>query len=200
MGHRLEEFVGARLRFQRLTDAKLFSGWLLHYAANQLRIGVGSGLPVRGGERFSLEIHGTESTARMDAVLLKSEVTPTGATDYALIMLLQSAPKFIELQQAMRKLAQGISATLVGGEMEVEARVVDLSLGGAGIAVSMEIARDADLLLRIQAGTVELQAPVKVANCRMVSADPPDFRVGLKLGELPRLERTKWQRLVEGEG
>lgn len=86
------------------------------------------------------------------------------------------------------------------GKTEIPARVLDVSVGGIGLAVEVELEKGTDIeceFAREDQATIFLAG--RVAYCRQAS-NSSEYRLGVKLEHNNRLDHARWKNFVrEGE-
>ncbi|MCB8932046.1 MAG: PilZ domain-containing protein [Fimbriimonadaceae bacterium] len=183
-------FINTRVRLQRLADAKFFSGWVKDFTRTDLVVKLGGPTQVKLGETFMVQVHGHSSTALFRAVL--RAVGPKELT-----FVIPEPVRFLTASEQVRVTVEDVTATITGGGKALEATVVDLSVGGAGLVAAREIKKGEHVrvIFTTPLGNVECDAEVRY--CKMESIEDGTYRIGVQLEELGRIERARWNRLVE---
>lgn len=183
-------FINTRVRLQRLSDAKFFSGWVKDFTRSDLTVKLGTPTQVKAGETFMVQVHGHSSTALFRAVLRS-----VGSRE--LMFVIPEPVRFLTPSEQVRISVQGVTATITGEGKAVDATVVDLSVGGAGLVAACEIKKGEHVrvLFITPLGNVDCDAEVRY--CKPESIEEGTYRIGVQLEDLGRIERARWNRLVE---
>jgi hypothetical protein len=93
----------------------------------------------------------------------------------------------------------GIDVLLEDDYAPVEGKIVDLSSKGLGVAIHIPMQKGTAVRVKISCASGEILGEGEIRYCRQVSEVPPEFRVGIKLQPLDRLNQARWNRLMEGK-
>jgi hypothetical protein len=183
-------FVNNRARLQRLTDARIFAGWVKELTTTHLFLRPSVEAECAVGEPFFVEIHGGGRNATFRAnfeVRLGDD----------LIFNIVSAIQFGSSSESVRQTVNGIT-----GQAEVEGNlvlfsVVDVSEGGIGLLVPVPIPRGVliDIELNTPQGLITCRGEVRY--CRQDNSRKGFYRSGIAFQPLDRLEKARWQRVME---
>jgi hypothetical protein len=209
-----KDFVARRARFQRVSDAKIFHGWVRDFVGQSLVIATSTESAMRIGDCFLVEITGNGVLARLQAKLAafgdirmaESTEETLGGTQAKLVTVsttdvefrVVGQPAFVETNEQQRILAWGVTALIrrIGGA-SIEAKVVDLSLDGIGLTVREKFEKDEPVELDITTPYGQVTATAHVRYCRMPK-NSFEYRLGLRFDDMGRLDRPRWTRLLEG--
>lgn len=215
MTTKLEELVGSRTRFQRITDASVNYGWLTRVEELSLTVTSDSEDCLEQGERFLFEVVGGGCRALFHAKLREfggigeplatEEAEPTEGEGQPVVKVanaelrfsIESQVLFTKSDESPRRLADGMRLTLQDGDQEIEADVIDMSVGGIGIATDKPLHRGAIVMLRLDSPSGEIEGAGEVRYCKQAKGGERGYRIGLKFTELGRLDRPKWTRFFE---
>lgn len=180
---------GTRVRCQRMSDAKLFNGWVRELTETTIDVQLESTASVVLKERFAFEIYGFSQN-----VIVLGEVAQTKPD--GIHFRLSSNLRLTAPSESVRLRTDGISVfcTIQTAADAIEAEVVDVSSGGVGLLSPKELTRG-DILnfkFETQYGIAEGQGEIRY--CKK-SPDDDLFRVGVKLQFESRVSRGRWAQL-----
>lgn len=208
MSSRIQSFVNTRARFQRLEDAKLFSGWITGLNAKSAVVTVAGPSDLHPGQHFLFHVFGPEVTAVFQA---RFEVRSGNLLAFGLEGPIRTRAGC----EDMRIRIHGTRATLyaaplpqdefdemsIGGCGEKDpgielgsAQVVDVSSRGVGILVNLNFRKGDRLRIVLSTawGPTECIAQVKYSK-----GEGSLFRVGLSIEEIDRLNLGRFSRLLQ---
>jgi hypothetical protein len=185
----LRSLVRTRARFQRLSDAKFFAGWIKEFTSEHVFVHCSDAPTVEKGQRFLFQVHGAQESAMFEAVL-------QDARTHDLQMEVVGAIRFLPPNEDMRVFVDGISARMKSKTIDIEALVMDVSSRGVGLLLQSKLERNQDVELTIHSpqGAVTCQARVKY--CRPDTKRPDLYRAGVMLHDLSRIDQARWNRLL----
>lgn len=190
MGAQEAVFINTRARLQRLSDAKFFAGWVKEFSRTDLVVRCAEPVIVAPADVFMVQVHGHTSTALFRAVL-------SHQFEAELFFTIPEPVRFLTAHEAVRVSVNGLTALVTSNGRAVEAQVVDLSVKGAGLITTCEFTKGDKV-------TIAFSTPLGPVECtgvvRYAKPDPAEddkYRLGLELDELGRIERARWQRLIE---
>jgi hypothetical protein len=202
------EFIGARARFQRLSDQYIFAGWLQTLANDNIVITSEETLPCEPMERYLFQIQGPSADAYFIAV---GSGVPTslanyisGSTAEQLVNLPALTYKFkliteVQLrdsQQKARKLIQTMAAKLSACGRTYEVLIPDASLEGMGVIMWEEIQKGDIVQVDVKCSDLEATFMCEVRHCRPEQRITGAYRVGLQFHKPERVALVAWRRLI----
>jgi hypothetical protein len=167
-------FVGNRVRLQRLTDAKFFSGWVTHLQADAAHVKVNDNPDLEPGQEFAAEAHGADSVARFRG---RIEVISEGTA----VLKLTSPIHFAAGTEQARYLLDGVTCILHGNGRQLAAEVTDFSVGGIGVRLSRSLYVGTDFDVEITDGKLSITLEGQVRHCRLDPEYPDRYRAGILL-------------------
>lgn len=209
-----KDFVGTRCRFQRLRDAKIFNGWITGYFGQMVEVTTSTDSAVQIGDEFRFEGYGNQISAVFHATL--DEVGTLDVDSAAKVMAIEgSTTQIIEARQVVfRMVVSGVVRFSTSkepmrmrvpnlyAELEREGVLwkgfcVDVSEKGAGMIFRTPVEPETDAILRLHTifGIVECDAQTRY--CRLDTEYEGQYRVGLRLGVMGRLDRPRWERFLK---
>lgn len=208
-----QDFVGTRARFQRLRDAKVFSGWIENFHGQKLDVSCSTQFAVELGDEFRLEGFGhhiaitfnakLENIANYD-ILAKGGLSVIEGTNGRIIeatkttlnLVITSPVKFTASPEAVRIAVQDYPTRIQVGSQDLTGNLADIGPNGIGVKLSTKIEPSVPVVLTIQTpyGPVRTQGVTKY--CRIDPDRAELFRVGIMFTDLGRLERPRWDRFL----
>lgn len=208
MSSRIQSFVNTRARFQRLEDAKLFSGWITGLSPKSAVVTVSGSSELRPGQHFLFHVFGPELTAVFEARFevrsgnllafgLESPIrTRAGSEDMRLRIhgtraTLYSAPL---PQEEFDEMSSGPSGEADPGVELGNVQVVDVSSRGVGIVGTLNFMKGDRLRVVLDTpwGNTECLAEVKYSK-----PEGKLYRAGLAILEIDRLNHGRFGRLLQ---
>src|SRR5579862_9374640 len=145
-----------RTRFQRLRDAKLFTGWVRSFRKNNVVVVTPKEFEGSISDEFIFQVYGPGNIAVFRAILEYS-------SGCELSLRLASEVHFTSAAEDMRLLLDGTSGALLSNGSEIDVLVVDVSARGAAVMASAELSKGDPVELRIDSnfGQVIVKGEVK---------------------------------------
>ncbi len=200
-GGGLDDIAGTRVRFQRLSDAHNFNGWILRLKGDGVVVTTGSEVELEVGDRFRFEAFGLRRSVEFQAVLLKAGNPVAGGPDDSLQRYLAlrvvGKPAELDAKEVVRLHVEGMSACVTAGPTRELVEVVDIAPRGMGIHCRTIIEPGAEVELEI--GTVygSVHAKGKVCYCRRSREARGLGRIGISLTQLNRVDAARWEALFD---
>ncbi len=187
-------FVQTRARLQRLSDMKFFSGWVesMQNTSVQIRLKPSKAV-IEPGDQFSVEVAGKEKTAIFVGKV--SEITG------AIIHL--ELPKGVEYtpkKENARVSMYGYRGRVLFEGNEYPFTLVDISEDGLGLFIPTALDRGSIVEFEVFTPVGQIDGTGEVRYCRTDPESPNQFRAGILMKELNRVERARWNHLLnEGD-
>jgi hypothetical protein len=182
-------FINTRARFQRLTDAKLFSGWVRHFGKNTLVVSLTRDGVVKAGDIFIFQVFGPGSVAMFEA-------TVSLAKGQEITLAITNDVRLIRSSEEMRVLVEGMTGTLLYELREHEIMFVDVSDKGAGVLSPRSIPKDATVELHIDTSQGKVICTGEIRYCKLEPKIPGQYRIGMRLTPQNRIDIARWQKLM----
>ncbi len=207
-----KDFVGTRARFQRLSDAKIFNGWVDQFYGNTVIVTTSADAPVELGDEFRVEGFGNQISVVFNAKLSSADgvtslLHAAAAVDGSsarmleplkstLKMVVTSPVRYSASQESVRYQVEGMfTGIAVNGEV-ISAFTVDVAPNGIGAVCKTEIEPGSATTIAIQTGLGPVKAEAVVRYCRAEKDREGYFRIGLMFTNMGRIERPRWERFV----
>lgn len=203
------DFIGTRVRFQRLTDARLFNGWLDDFRGTMLSVQTVEDLTDDVGARFSFEAFGLGVTAVFEAKLALVAQKPARAPEVEGALAICHAPGWTTLHfrlegslrcvtsdESFRIRVQEMAATLVTPHGEEQVRLIDVGPKGFGAVTSQPYEPGSLVGFVVQTATGRIVGQAEIRYCRESSGQDGPYRIGVLLTRMPRLDGPRWDRFV----
>jgi hypothetical protein len=181
-----------RTRLQRIKDAKFFSGWVNDFDEQEVRVRLSATGECEPGDRFLVEIFGAETIAMFQATI-------TMAFDNQAYLSVFGPVQYRRSTENARLCVTGMFGTITADNVEIEARVADISRAGVGLILRKSVTRKAVVHLKLATPAGEVTGEGEVRYCRPDPSGNGSFRAGILLSELGRLEKARWLRLFDRE-
>lgn len=207
------DFVGARVRFQRVRDAKIFNGWIESFFGNTIEVSTSTEAPVEIGDEFRMEGFGhhisvvfnakLESVATFD-VLSAGAVRAIEGSNARIIEAKQvsfsltvcSQVRFSVSEESVRMKVGEIFTRVKTSSGDVDGFVVDVGPTGIGTMLRSQLTKGdcVEVVIATNLGDVKAMANVRYSQ--------PDrerkglFRTGLMFTDMGRIERPRWERFL----
>lgn len=194
--YRLEEsvdeksFLGTRARFQRLSDAKFFAGWVRDFSASAIIVTLSSGAPMEPGDEFVFEVHGRSSHASFPAVL-----SMVSADEF--LFNIPQPMRLLTTTEEARVYVQDMAGVLRGDCLELDVVVIDVSRHGAGLLAPIELRAGERVTIQVDTPNGVVSCHGEVRYCRPSRKHYGHFRAGLLLDDMARIEKARWLNLVD---
>lgn len=212
----VENFVGTRTRFQRLRDAKLFTGWIESADGALIEVSTLTNFAVTPGDEFRLEGYGHKVSMIVTAKLieickidLESEARVCGiegsnakiveAKRIRLRMEACAPTRFSSTEESLRIKVPLYPVRIEQGGQSNEGYCVDIGPRGFGL-VSFSA------LSPTVAATAEIVTPKGVVSCsgevRYCVADKDRegmYRSGVMIQSMERRMAPRWEALLKGD-
>jgi hypothetical protein len=184
-------YLQTRARLQRLSDMKFFSGWVESMENTEVRIRLKPSKAVVGrGDQFSVEVAGKTQTA-----VFIGEVSEVNSS--VVVLDLPRGVAFLPKKENARVSMFGYRGRLIFEGCEYQFTLVDVSENGLGLVVSGEIERGATIQFEVFTPLGQIEGEGEVRYCRTDTENANQFRVGILMQELGRIERARWNHLLD---
>jgi hypothetical protein len=203
----LSVFENTRTTFQRLSDAKIFHGWIyqLNSAGVLVRLSAGSA-QLNQDEECYFQVFGPQRNALFRAKLIEIEdgddtllqpgVLSIHGTGKLYRFNYSGQVKMIETQDSARFVNQCMNAAIscVDFEnMDEPCPVIDVSTTGFSIMTSQAIERGREVRATIYTPLGRVDCKAAVRNCRPHPEVPGGFRIGFEITSMERIDEKRWQ-------
>ncbi len=167
--------ANTRARFQRLSDAKLFAGWVRIFDKHTIVVLSNTTAPCKPGDQFMFQVYGPGKV-----VLFKAGVQAQYGHEISFSIL--SEMQYAPAKEEMRVLAEGTTGVLKGDGHEMEVMLIDISPKGAAVISAIFFSKETpvELLVASPAGPINLKGHVR--NCREAEGMRSQYRVGIESG------------------
>jgi hypothetical protein len=179
-------FQNVRVRLQRTTDARFFSGWMRQITADGAFVDLIVDEEIEVGDEFYANATGKDQSIAFAVKCVLKQAT--------LISLKVSGPvTAMAPTEPARKFVSGQEITLSLYGVDIVAKVTDVSLTGMGLISAEPLKRGEQVKFMMQSpiGLVRGEAEVRYSK-----PIPYGYRVGLKVTLVGRIEQAIWNRLA----
>ncbi|MHB8637301.1 MAG: PilZ domain-containing protein [Fimbriimonadaceae bacterium] len=183
-------FLQTRARLQRLADMKFFAGWVESINLAQVRIRLkASKMTVASGDSFSVEIAGKEQTAAFIGEVV-------GVLGSVITLALPRGLALMPKKENARVSVVGVLGRVRFEGAEYAVTIVDISENGLGVLANSTLERGAIVEFEIFTPIGTIGGAGEVRYSRVDPDSPKQFRAGIQLGDLDRIERARWTKLL----
>jgi hypothetical protein len=186
----LKVFVATRARLQRLKDAKFFGAWIKDLTAYELRIKLPPHTEISPGDSFHVEMY----SAQVSAVC---KATFTSRREDEWILNVNDAIKPLPPKENLRLHMGGLPGKIQFDGVEYDMTVQDISSEGMGLVTDCFAPRGATVCIEVETEQGPIVCTGEVRYCRQEATNTNQFRLGLLLNPMGRLERARWARIFE---
>lgn len=187
---RRESFVNVRVRMQRLSDAKFYSGWLRSMSESEVVIDFTGGDVFEPGTKFFLSINGVNSAAVVQTQL-------TSQSPGFLNLRYDGQVKYLNPSEQARRLVTGLTGVIEIAGGEIDMQITDVSVKGFGALIEGVILKGSIVTIQIDTQFGNVTAQAEIRYCRQDSKDSMRHRVGFQITQIGRIENARWGRLTE---
>lgn len=182
-------FTNTRARFQRVSDARFFSGWVAGSLGNQLSVRLAPGAELALGDRVFVSLACAQFGATFHAEV-------TGATASETLLTIEGKPKYGAATEDVRYSTASMTGCLAVGSKRHPMEIGDISSKGLGGHVDSEIARGVQVRFEIDGVYGQVGGTAEVRYCRADPARPGRFRIGLLIVAVGRIDGARWTRML----
>lgn len=183
-------FINTRCRLQRLKDAKFFAGWVRDLTKEELHLRLSTRTGLMMGDRFAVEVHGTDRSAIFTAALCSQD-------SEELVFRIHEQVRYLPSRERARLAVEGITGKFKYQGVDTPFSVSDVSLQGCGLVVPFQVPRGAKLTLDIDTPQGLINCSGEVRYCKQDADIPGAYRIGMLLDIMARLESARWTKLFE---
>ncbi len=193
----MEQFIGRRARFQRLTDGKLFSGWIEACDEERLTLlSTSTACPDRGDDIY------LEGCSDLLAVSFQGRVVESikGPSPRIYVCCNGEIRYGSPHENARRRIKRyPVLVTLESG-VPARAFIVDASKHSIGLICDQPIDRNSSVKVSVQGSSAVFHVEGHVLYCVTDRRHDKLYRFGLFVPEMPRLEQQRWERFISELG
>ncbi len=207
-------FVGTRTRFQRLRDAKIFSGWIESCDGDLITLSTNTQAAIQIGDVFRIEGYGHKVSMIVHAQILRvgqldlktdGIVAGISGTKSSVIeakrvtfqMRLSGPARFSASNENVRIKTPLLPVMVKSSQGEIQGFSLDVSMQGLGFTTAAVLIADEDIEAAIQTKYGMLSFRGNVRYCTSDRDRDGMYRCGIHLDPLDRTVSPKWEMLVE---
>lgn len=208
-----QDFIGTRARFQRLRDAKLFSGWIEDYYGNLVTISTNTNHAVEIGDEFRFEGYGNRVSIVFNAqltevgqldTLCEAKVTSVDGTNIKivearrvkLVLHVSSPIRLAASHESLRMMTREIFVKLEVGERDYEGYVIDVAQQGVGLISSQTLKPKSSVRVVMDTRLGPIEALGQVRYCLPDKDREGLMRIGVMFTDMDRVHRPRWDRFL----
>lgn len=210
-------FVGTRTRFQRLRDAKIFSGWIEGVDGDLITLSTNTQAAVQIGDVFRIEGYGHKVSMIVNAEILRVGQLNLGkdglvagiqgtqsniveAKRVSFQMRLSGPVRFASSNENVRIKTPFLPVMIWGGSGESQCHSLDVSMQGLGMTAAVRFVPDEEIRGQVQTKYGVLEFSGNVRYCTSDKDRDGMKRIGIHLNPLDRTIAPKWEQFVEQPG
>lgn len=180
-----------RISIQRLSDSKLFYGWISDVKSGQLAfIEVSSGEGLKVGDLLRVEVDAPKATGSFHASVVRSDST-------ACAIHVSEEIGILPYHNESRKKISGLVAHIRLPWIELAEPVQDISSHGVSILAKAPLETDEHVDVKLEFDGREVEVGATVRYCRKIDSETGKYRIGFLVDQPTRLEQAKWQKIVD---
>ena len=187
-----KDFINTRARLQRLSDAKFFAGWVKEFNTGSIILGLSTAAELNPGDEFMFEVHGQNAVA-----IFPAHLSIVSGDEY--LFAIPKPLRIVGPTEEARVYVQDVSGILKGETMEVDVIVIDVSKKGAGVLAPLPLSAGERVTLTLETAQGPVNCTGEVRYCRPDAKMWGQYRAGVLLDDMGRIERARWARLVGGD-
>ncbi|MBA4294170.1 hypothetical protein C0431_14505 [bacterium] len=207
-------FVGTRTRFQRLRDAKIFSGWIENCDGDLITLSTNTQAAVQIGDVFRIEGYGHKVSMIVNAEMVRVgqlDLTADGivagiqgtkssvieAKRVTFLLRMSGPARFAASMENVRIKTPPLPVMVKSSQGEIQGYSLDVSMQGLGFTTAAVLSADEDVEAAIQTKYGMLSFRGNVRYCTSDRDRDGMHRCGIHLDPLERTISPKWEMLVE---
>ncbi|HZH98789.1 MAG TPA: PilZ domain-containing protein [Fimbriimonadaceae bacterium] len=203
----LTVFENTRTTFQRLSDAKICHGWVLHFDSTGLlvRLSVDSTV-LNVNDECYFQVFGPQRNALFKAKLTAVEESGDDPYEPKMIsltgdgvlyrFLFVGQVKILETEDSARFVNQCMNAAISSSDSDGSDEpcpVIDVSMKGLSVTVHHPLDRGKEARVTIYTPLGRVDCKVVIRYCRKLAEMPGAYRVGMEILTMDRIDEKRWQ-------
>lgn len=185
---KLSDYKNARARFQRLSDSKIFTGWVLEISSLGIKIQTEAPINVEQQELFHFDIPGVKNCILFHATLEKT--TPS----YLSFQILDKL-NIASSDESIRLKVKNIPVKITLGENTFDGTILDIAPRGIAFLINKKIDPKTNINAEFHTLIGPFQRQGSVIYCKEVLSEESLYRVGIEFICVNRIDQAKWQQL-----
>lgn len=210
----IDNFVGTRTRFQRLRDAKIFTGWIESYDGMTVGLSTNTNYAVQIGDEFRIEGYGHKVSMIVNTKLLEigkldlineGKVTAVAGTNSRIVeakrvflrMGVSGSVRFASSNENVRIKTPQLPVLVQQGVVELQGFCLDVSQHGMSFTTSGQLNANEEIKGQLQTNLGILNCTGNVRYCLPDKDRDGMFRCGIDLDPFDRTTSPKWEAFME---
>lgn len=189
-------FIGTRCRLCRHKDARFINGWIEFFRGESLLVLTEDASGCEPGDHLFLEAYGHRVKGSADTTLVAVSADDEGEENSGttkLSLRLNETIRVTDHNEPSRVLVRGMGAEITFNGTAIRAKVRDVSVNGVGIVSEQEVPKGSEIGIVIGTAMGPIKAQGKVRHVRKAN---DEFRLGIELVQLSRLDGSRWRKLM----
>lgn len=208
------DISGTRCRFQRLSDAKFFNGWILSLTEKAAQVTVCTDIELGVGQSFMFEGVTKKNRVTFEGVLAgvgkmdesaSYRVTNLPGTNFQLmeaqkalyVFKVTSEVRFAPSSEAVRIKVDDMAVDIEWEGESFRCVAVDIADKGVGVVMPEPIQKGESVEVTLDTMFGPVGAVCKVCYCQPCKERIGWYRAGLMFTEIQRLNAQRWRHLME---
>ncbi len=202
----IHNFVGTRTRFQRLRDAKLFSGWIEAYSGSTVDLSTNTKYDLQIGDQFRVEGYGHRVTmvasgklveiVKLAQVLDGKELKIIESKRALLRIEVSGSPRYASSVESVRLKAPSVPVLFEQHGREFHGFCIDAGLNGFSFTTSSVVEVNEEIVAQVQTNHGVIVCSGNVRYCRLDRDREGMNRCGIYLHPFDRIRGTRWEAFL----
>ncbi len=185
---KLSDYKNTRARFQRLSDSKIFTGWVLEISSLGIKIQTDEPINLEPEELFHFDIPGVKNRILFHATLEKS------TSDYLNFQILDKL-NLVASDESIRLKVQNMPVKIMIGENILDGTILDIAPRGIAFLINQKIEPKTNINAELHTLIGPFQREGVVKYCKEVPNEKNVYRIGIEFTLVNRIDQAKWQQL-----
>lgn len=183
------DFLNKRIRLQRLSDARISTGWVAGLNKNIIVVRLNGSQFLRSGDMVYCEVEG-------EGDLLVFQSRFMNFSQNGLIFEITEAVRAKESSIEARTFVKEVLIDVNTEALKFREKVCDLSRHGMAFECPQPLAPGTEFPFTLVYDGMDITAKAIVRNCRKLPMTLDRYRIGAQIGDLSRLDGAKWFRAM----
>lgn len=190
MSEEIFSFIRTRTRMQRLSDAKLFSGWVVSMSPYEVVVRVNDQNFTKLDDRIFVQAFGDKVTGTFTGRVVSTR-------NQTVTLAFETSLKTIKANEELRLKTDLMLGEIDAAGFKLEFQLVDISSSGLGVITKLPLVKGGTVRFSVMVDGSELASEAEVRYCRPIESDQGQFRVGLKIKDPDRVCQARWHRFID---
>lgn len=185
-----ENCLNMRCRIQRLSDLKLFAGWIdiFDFPRVQIRLARAK-VNVLPGQELRVEIFCTDRKVCFNA-------TVQSCNGQLITLEIGSPIQYTNSIEDARFYVEPVYGSIESSGARLPVVVVDASEQGMGMIVGVPIEKNLMVNIGIENGRNKFKCMAEIRYCREMKEEPGKYRCGIMIQSMTRIDRARYLEMM----